>query len=304
MSRHPLLDKASRTDTFESRRPVLTMIRFLKSLVPLSWRRQYWSYCLQRERFEATAISLGYPIARQLFNSTFSLNQRESVRLPGYNHPLCFRPRTSDVHVIYQVFVEQEYRPVANLSDVRLIFDCGANIGCTAFYLLQAYPRASMIVVEPDGANMALCRQNLQPFSSRVTFVEAGVWPEPVPLKVIRGEFRDGGSWSFQVRPCLEREHEDFLGITMTQLLSLSGCDEIDLLKIDIEGTERDVFAAKEMHWLERTRNIAVELHDDECKEVFEAAIRDYHCDRVRSGELNVCLGLNKAASSLEYQST
>ena len=100
----------------------------------------------------------------------------------GYRFPLFFRPGGSDPWVIDQVFVRREYEAVGGLSGIEFLIDCGANIGCTTFYLLHRYPAARAVVVEPDPGNMAMCRRNLAPFADRVTFVEAGVWSSAGPL--------------------------------------------------------------------------------------------------------------------------
>src|SRR5262245_5346463 len=51
--------------------------------------------------------------------------------LRGFHYPLYYRPGTSDPDVILQVFARREYEACASERDVRLIIDCGANIGCT-----------------------------------------------------------------------------------------------------------------------------------------------------------------------------
>jgi FkbM family methyltransferase len=223
-------------------------MRWLKQLIPHAWRQSYWVWLHSRDmanrHFAADAAVIGRKAARQLVDSTLSMSRLRRVNLPGYHHPLYFRPHTSDVQVIRQVFVQREYAAVEKLTDVRLIIDGGANIGCTSFFLLHAYPDARLIAVEPDAGNMAVCKKNLARFRSRVTFVQAGIWENDAPLKVVRGEYRDGQAWSFQVRPCESYDRYDFRGVTIGELLRTSGCDRIDLLKMDIEGAEEVVFAA------------------------------------------------------------
>ena len=47
------------------------------------------------------------------------------------------------------------------------------------------------------------------------------------------------------------------------KLLNESGADTINLLKINIEGAEKEVFEAADVHdWLSKTAVIAIELHD------------------------------------------
>lgn len=44
----------------------------------------------------------------------------------------------------------------------------------------------------------------------------------------------------------------------------------------EIECSESIVFAGGYEEWLNKTRDIAIELHDDECKNIFNAAIARY----------------------------
>jgi FkbM family methyltransferase len=269
----------------------------LKSAVPLPLREAVWTirraWRDRRVRRKEADSVIGSAAARQLRRSAWLPQTVASVRLPGYEFPVHFRPRTSDPDVIEQVFVRQEYACVAGLAEVRTILDCGANIGCTAFYLLHAYPDAEVVVVEPDEANLRICRLNLAPFGERVRFLQAGVWPRAEPLRVERGKFRDGRAWSYQVRPCRSGQRPDMTGIPLRDLVSMlpSG---VDLLKIDIEGAERGVFEALESDALERVRNIAIELHDEACERAFDRALETYSGERMVAGELTVIRNLQR----------
>ncbi len=226
-------------------------------------------------------------VARQI-EAGRTTGRLSRLNLAGYRFPLCFRPGGSDPWVIGQVFVRQEYAAVAGLPGVEFIIDCGANIGCTTFYLLHRYPTARAVVVEPDANNMALCRRNLAPFGDRVTFVEAGVWSSAGPLVVERAGFRDGAEWAYRVRPAAQAETPDVTAVTVCDLLELGGFPRVDLLKIDIEGAEVEVFAPGSERWLQRTRNIAVEVHGPDCERAVLASLAGFRYQRETSGELAV----------------
>lgn len=207
----------------------------------------------------------------------------------GFRSPICYRPRSSDLGVLSQVFGRCEYAAVSAESDIRLILDCGANIGCTSLYFLHRYPQAHLIAVEPDAENFRICERNLAPFADRVTLIQAGVWSSEGPLKVVRGTFRDGMEWSHQVRPALADEQADCHAITVEALLTLAGMPRVDVLKIDIEGAEEELFSADCDTWLRRTRHLVIELHGQACEHAFERALDGYEFRAERSGELLVC---------------
>jgi FkbM family methyltransferase len=214
--------------------------------------------------------------------------ERVKVKPVGYAHPVVVRRVGSDRAVLSQTLVRREYAPVSSLRGVNLIVDCGANIGLSAYYLLHCYPGARLIAVEPDDDNCRLCRENLAPFQDRVTVLKAAVWPEHQRLR-INPESRAGGSWSLEVEPWANGDVE---GLTIPQILRRAGArPPIDLLKVDIEGAETEVFRHSPS-WLALTRNIAIELHGAAADAAFTRALAGYHFERRQAGELTVVYGI------------
>jgi FkbM family methyltransferase len=218
--------------------------------------------------------------------------ERVKVRPSGYAHPIRFRRVGTDRKVLSQMLVRREYAPVSHLDDVRLILDCGANIGLSAYYLLHCYPEARLLAIEPDPANCALCRENLAAFADRAMVLEAAVWPENRVLRIIP-ESRKDGAWSLEVEPWAGGDVE---GLTIPEILRRAGASgPIDLLKVDIEGAETEVFG-NAAAWLHRTRNIAVELHNAVAKTTFRRALQGYEFELQETGELTVVRGLKAPA--------
>ena len=90
-----------------------------------------------------------------------------------------------------------------------------------------------------------------------------------------RGGWRDGREWTAQVRPAKEESttSESVEGYDMPSLIELSGATEIDLLKIDIERSELELFARNTESWLPRIRNLCIELHGADCEAVLFRAL-------------------------------
>jgi hypothetical protein len=171
--------------------------------------------------------SLGFSAATILFLSEASSRrplaqlvkpfaaERLNVRPAGYAHPIQFRRIGTDTAVLRQMFVAHEYRPVASLRNVRLIVDCGANIGASAYYLLHCYKDARLIALEPDAENCALCRRNLAPFSDRSVVIQAAVWSENRRLRLVPSS-RQRGAWALSVEPW---DDGDVEGLTVLEIL-------------------------------------------------------------------------------------
>lgn len=220
---------------------------------------------------------------------SFATRRMRRARLKGYPHRIYYRIGTSDVDVMRQVFLEKQYECIGEDPDIRLIIDCGANIGCTSLYFLHHYPKAHVIAVEPDPQNFAVCRRNLQPFGNRVTLVNSGIWSSPLPLIIERGKFSDGREWSFQVRPAAIGEIADLTATTLDGLIERSGYEVVDILKIDIEGSEAELFSEGSERWLPKIRNMVIELHGPECERAFGRAMSGYSWPSTQHGEILFC---------------
>jgi FkbM family methyltransferase len=196
------------------------------------------------------------------------------------------------------MFVRREYQFVAGLPGIEFIIDCGANIGASAFYFLHRYPHARIVVVEPDPGNMEICRRNLAPFGDKITYVQGGVWSSTGPLVVERGQFRDGAEWSFQVRSAKQGESFDAHAFTISDLMAAGRFPRIDLLKVDIEAAEAEVFGQSTLPWLVQIRNLVIELHGPECEEVVAAAMAAVESQTTRAGELTLFANISPRSGS------
>ncbi len=193
------------------------------------------------------------------------------MEVPDLTHPVTLRGGTSDRSAFNEIFVRQAYdRPYP--GEPRFIVDAGANIGLASVRFAQLYPDAHIVAVEPDGANFALTEQNIAPYPG-ASAVQAGVWPRTVRLTI---ENPDAKSWSFRVREAQPGE-SSFPAVSLADLMRQAGASRIDILKLDVEGAERELFADPQRdEWLARTNMLFVELHDRHrpgCTAAMESAI-------------------------------
>jgi Methyltransferase FkbM domain len=79
-------------------------------------------------------------------------------------------------------------------------------------------------------------------------------------------------------------------GITISTLLREQGLSRIDLLKVDIEGAERELFEG-DRGWLAVTRTVLIELHDRTkpgCEEAFLRAARLHGFECLKHSDIMV----------------
>jgi FkbM family methyltransferase len=202
--------------------------------------------------------------------------------------PLWCRANTSDRQVFSQVFIEREYACLDGVASPRLIIDCGANVGYTSAYFLSRFPGAHVIAVEPDPGNFGMLESNLRGYGNRFTALQTAVWSHPVGLKLSRGANGDDRDWAVQVRPLRDGELPDVVATDIGGLLANSGFDRIDILKVDVEHAEVEIFGHGSAAWLDQVDNIAIELHGDDARDTFFRAVHPSEFTFRESGELTV----------------
>jgi FkbM family methyltransferase len=212
-----------------------------------------------------------------------------ALRSRHARHPLWCRPNSSDLAVFGQIFIQREYRCLDELASADLIIDCGANAGYSAAYFLSRFTQAKVIAIEPDADNFTLLRLNLAPYGSRAHCIQAGVWSNSARLMIDATTAGAGREWARTVRPAAPSELGGIPAIDIGSVLRRSGAERISILKIDIEGSERDVFANNTAEWLPRVDNLVIELHGEDCARVFEAAVQNESFARSTCDELTVC---------------
>jgi FkbM family methyltransferase len=231
----------------------------------------------------------------------FDLKQKHLlVRTKDTQYALYARYSTSDLDVFEQIFVKKEYSPLDDIESPKAIVDCGAYVGYSTAYFLNKFPHVRIVAVEADRENFVLNQKNLSGYGDRVTLVHSAIWYRNGGLMVVRGKYRDGQEWATQVRECVEGETADVSATDLLTLMDNAGLSEVDLLKIDIEGAERVIFRRGCEQWLDRVRNIAIELHDEECKSNFFNSLKAYSYDLSRSGELTICRNLRRKKADVD----
>lgn len=191
------------------------------------------------------------------------------TRVQGARHPICVRIGTTDTSVLRQVFKERQYDIPIEVNP-KLIIDAGANIGLASVFFANKYPNALIIAVEPEPSNFKILQRNVSAYP-QIQALQAAVWNEDGQICL----YDPGdGHHGFQTAASAESGAKS-LGsveaVTIGSLIARAGTDRLDILKIDIEGAEKVVFAASP-RWLDAVDVIMAELHDhihEGCSKVF-----------------------------------
>jgi FkbM family methyltransferase len=166
------------------------------------------------------------------------------------------RPGTTDAVVVREVMEENVYRLQPDmLRDSGVVIDVGANVG--AFSLLAVRMGARRVVaVEPSQDNCAQLTRNLQAAGAAAEVVRAALGEREGTAEVVAAE--SAGMWT---RPRRKGAGETVDVLTLDGLIARTGIEEADVLKVDAEGAEHEIFAGASSEALARIRHIVVEFH-------------------------------------------
>lgn len=215
---------------------------------------------------------------------------------------LLVRSWGTDVLMVADVLFRGDYAlPFPLLGDHRsgerppLIVDAGANVGSASRYFLQRFPSATVVAIEPDPGNFALLEAKCAAHP-RAVLINRALWPESTRLALdhslaaecaVRTHLPAIPS-SPSISPSRSQATCDTL--TMQELIASHG--PVDLLKLDIEGAEAQLFEpGRDLSWLDQVASIVIELHDryePGCSRHFWAAVGDFPVEACRGENLDV----------------
>jgi 31-O-methyltransferase len=199
------------------------------------------------------------------------------------------------------------------LRDGDCVFDVGANIGMASVFFSKERRDLRIFAFEPSPAAYECLRSNMDLHGdlrgANIRTFECGLSREPGTAEftyypansVMSGFHADlekdrAATKTFMLNSGFAPRHADlFLGSkfkkvtfpcrlrTLSEIIDEEGVTRIDLLKVDVEKSERDVLAGiRDEHW-RLIRQVVVEVHDEDgalaeiqgilAKHGFEAAV-------------------------------
>lgn len=179
-----------------------------------------------------------------------------SIKLRDIEYPITLRKDSSDINTFIQIFIEQEYEIKIDIIP-KVIVDCGANIGLFSILMKNKFPDVEIVCIEPDFENFSILKKNLQPYK-RINYKNCGLWHKETRLKIFdKYQF---GKWGMVVEE--DKEYGTINTITVENIFNEFQFDRIDILKIDIETSEKNVFSENFENWISKVKIIIIELHD------------------------------------------
>ena len=214
------------------------------------------------------------------------------IRMPGYRAPILLRSLredVSDVSVFDKVFLQREYDLPIGDESPKIIVDGGAFIGCTAAFFTHKYPQAQVFAIEPDTSNFERLLSNTGQYEN-VHPIQAALWTKKTWIEMTNFGW---GHMALQVQEVPAGSAGAVPTITISDLMAANHLDHIDILKLDIECAEEQLFDPACHAWLDKVSTIMIELHDwirPGSGMAFYRAISQYPFRQLISGENIVIL--------------
>lgn len=200
---------------------------------------------------------------------------------------MIIRKGDSDIRVFKQIFLDEVYQFFPQDFSPKIILDAGANVGYSAVWFASKFPNAKILAIEPEKSNFDVLKKNTE---SRSTIfpIQAGLWFEKTFLKI---HDTKAGSWAFETKLPKDGEKTDVETVTIPELIRDYQLTQIDLLKIDIEGAEYELFENHAEDWLPFVNMIMIETHDrmrPGCSDLIDKVIKPFGFIKFNTKELSI----------------
>lgn len=184
------------------------------------------------------------------------------------------RDDSSDEALFAELVGKDEYGYIAFKQEPKVIIDVGANIGLSSRLFANRYPEATVIAIEAESENYKLLQCN------------ANGHPRIIPLHAALmstdgyGHIVDVGEGDLAYQVSLSSgEGPSVKCISFKTLKQMYNIDTIDLLKMDIEGAEYELFKNNQINF-SQVGTLVIELHDrirPGCNKCFFETIKNHY---------------------------
>lgn len=216
-------------------------------------------HLLSRVKTYKNWYSIVWPFTRLLLSSERILKTRLGSIIYVRN---IFGP---DFTVVHEMFYRDDYQTAALLHDsiYPVVLDLGANIGAFSLLVYNRNKNSRIFAFEPDIDNLEIIKKNIE---LNKASAKIKVFPLAVADTIGKKEFflsKDAYAHSFekdQVSATLSGS-TIVESITIERILQDNNIDRVDLIKIDIEGSEFSVLYNLPDYVYDKIKCIVLEIH-------------------------------------------
>jgi FkbM family methyltransferase len=188
----------------------------------------------------------------------------------GLSNPVYCRIEGSDIYEYKQWLGDWAESMCLGFAP-RTIVDAGANVGYASLRFAREFPDSKILAIEPARQNQAQLRKHCSAYPN-ISVECSAVWPRSGRVRI------RSMNVAHNAYEMVEDPEGDVAALGMTDLMSKHEIDRIDLLKIDIEGSEKLLFDdPRAREWLPRIGMLLIETHDRIVPGCSESLLRAIH---------------------------
>ncbi len=203
------------------------------------------------------------------------LSKKSVIKLPSKKIEICLRPNTKDLETFEEVFISNIYDINLPFNPVNIV-DAGANVGLASLFFKLKYPNSKIVAIEIESKNIEMILKNTKSFND-ITVLERGLYNKNTFFKITDPY---NATNSFQIEEVSGNQDYDIQSITLDEILVTNDWKTIDILKIDIEGAEKQLFEENYQNWLPKVKVLMIETHDrmiSKCSYTVMKTINEYN---------------------------
>lgn len=225
------------------------------------------------------------------FYFKMKMGKWSNFKLKKLKHPFAIRNNPYDFATLEEVLLKGDYDIDLSFEPMTII-DGGANIGLTSIFFANKYPNAQIVSVEPETGNFEMLKKNSQHYPN-ISLLNTGIWSHTANLAIVD---TGKGNNSFTVEELSAPTKDSIRAVSIADIMNERKWKTIDIVKLDIEGSEKTVFQKNYAGWLPFVRVLIVELHDrmvNGCSETVFNALGNYDFSKEINGENHIFFNKN-----------
>jgi len=173
--------------------------------------------------------------------------------------------KVSDLFVLEEIYLEKLYD-----GDYRgsFVIDVGGYIGETALFFAQRGARR-VFCVEPSPDNLRLLEQNISQssFKDKIVIIRAAILDKDGSVEFYMNNQRPSDNRVANYHDFMKYHTRSDLkynvqAMSFQSLLEYTGLEEVDVVKLDCEGSEYDILLGTPDSVLKRVRKYIIEYHN------------------------------------------
>lgn len=218
---------------------------------------QYQDFKFNQKLFSLPVLVKYYFHSYFLQKKFITVKIKSAALLSNHIHIRC--RNGIDRKVLFYVFFQNFHLTPSKYLNKKspVIVDLGSNIGCTIIDFKLRFPESKVFGFEMDIDNYKLAIANCSNFSNVHLFNKA-VWIKRGTISYNKNSQTD--AYSIQTSGNKDNQEVDCLSIT--DIINENDIENVDFLKMDIEGAEVNIFKETDLSWLDKVLSLNIEFHN------------------------------------------